>query len=234
MSDLSDLREYVCRQNCRLPEEGLVSLTWGNVSGRYDDLVAIKPSGVPYAEMTPDDIVVLDLEGTIVAGELRPSIDTATHLLLYRSFPDIGGVVHVHSTYATAFAQARLPITCLGTTHADHFNGPVPVTRQLTAEEVTDDYEANTGRIIVEHFRANGINPSHVPAILAAGHGPFVWGASASAAVDTAVALEASAHMALLTGLVKGSPPDPLEDWILAKHHERKHGAGAYYGQGKP
>ena len=127
-----------------------------------------------------------------------------------------------------------MPIECLGTTHADHFDGPVPVVRQLTADEVADQYEANTGRIIVEHFRANGINPSHVPAILAAGHGPFVWGDSASTAVDNAVALEASAHMALLTGMLTGSPPSRLEDWILAKHHERKHGAGAYYGQGKP
>jgi L-ribulose-5-phosphate 4-epimerase len=233
MSTISDLRDYVCQQNARLPEEGLVSLTWGNVSGRLGDLIAIKPSGVPYPGMTPDNIVVLDLDGSIVAGELRPSIDTATHLELYRSFPGIGGVVHAHSTYGTAFAQARIPLQCLGTTHADHFNGVVPVTRPLTADEVADEYEANTGRVIVEHFRINGINPKHVPAVLAAGHAPFVWGDSASAAVDNTVALEASAHMALLTGMLSGGQPDPLENWILAKHHERKHGAHAYYGQGK-
>ena len=234
MTKPADLREYIWAQNARLPEEGLVSLTWGNVSGRVDELVAIKPSGVHYAGMKPEDIVVLDLQGNIIAGELRPSIDTATHLELYREFPEIGGVVHAHSTYATAFAQARVPLTCLGTTHADHFNGPVPVTRPLSEDEVAEEYEANTGRVIVEHFRAHGINPLHVPAVLAAGHAPFVWGEDAAAAVNNTVALEASARMALLTGILTGSPPAALEDWILAKHHERKHGPNAYYGQGKP
>jgi L-ribulose-5-phosphate 4-epimerase len=232
LTNTADLREYVLAQNARLPDEGLVSLTWGNVSGRIDELIAIKPSGVPYAGMKPEDIVVLDLKGNIVAGEMRPSIDTETHLELYREFPEIGGVVHAHSTYATAFAQARVPLACFGTTHADHFNGPVPVTRPLSAGEVADEYEANTGRVIVEHFRAHGINPLHVPAVLAAGHAPFVWGPDAAAAVDNIVALEASARMAVLTGLVTGSEPVPLEDWILAKHHERKHGTNAYYGQG--
>jgi L-ribulose-5-phosphate 4-epimerase len=233
MTDLASIREYVWQQNARLPDEGLVSLTWGNVSGRLEDLIAIKPSGVPYAEMKPDDIVVLDLDGNTVAGELRPSIDTTTHLELYRAFPAIGGVVHVHSTYGTAFAQARTPIPCLGTTHADHFNGPVPVMRPLTAEEVADEYEVNTGRVIVEHLHSQAIDPLHVPAVLAAGHAPFVWGVDASTAVDNAVTLEASARMALLTGMLTGQEPMPLEGWILAKHHERKHGAGAYYGQGK-
>jgi L-ribulose-5-phosphate 4-epimerase len=235
MTSIAELREYVCEQNSRLPAEGLVSLTWGNVSGRSDDkeLIAIKPSGVPYPDMTPDDIVVLDMDGNIVAGELRPSIDTATHLELYRAFPDIGGVVHAHSTYGTAFAQARVPLACLGTTHADHFAGSVPVTRQLTAAEVAAAYEANTGKAIVELFRDNEINPMHVPGVLAAGHAPFVWGGNAASAVDNAVALEASAHMALLTRTLI-TEDRQLEDWILAKHHERKHGANAYYGQGKP
>jgi L-ribulose-5-phosphate 4-epimerase len=233
MTAVADLREYVCGQNSRLPAEGLVSLTWGNVSGRSGDLIAIKPSGVPYPGMTPDDIVVLDLDGSVVAGRLRPSIDTATHLELYRAFPEIGGVVHAHSTYGTAFSQARLPIECLGTTHADHFAGPVPVTRPLTAAEVATEYEANTGRVIVAHFRSSGINPMHVPGVLAAGHAPFVWGTNAANAVDNTVALEASARMALLTGMLTSNHPVPLEDWILAKHHERKHGANAYYGQGK-
>ncbi len=234
MTAISRLREYVCAQNARLPEERLVTLTWGNVSGRDGDLIAIKPSGVPYAAMTPADVVVLDLSGDVVAGELRPSIDTPTHLELYREFPGVGGMVHVHSPHATAFAQARKPLECLGTTHADHFDGAVPVTRPLRADEVADEYEANTGRVIVQHFRTHHIDPRHVPAVLAAGHGPFVWGDDASTAVDNAVALEACARMALLTGALTGVPPDPLEGWILAKHHERKHGTDAYYGQGKP
>lgn len=232
MTTIAELREYVCAQNARLPEEGLVSLTWGNVSGRLDDLVAIKPSGYGYESMQPDDIVVVDLNGDVVHGELRPSIDTATHLELYRAYPDIGGVVHAHSTYGTAFAQAREPIACFGTTHADHFNGTVPVTRGLSADEVADGYEANTGRVIIEHFTANRIDPMHVPAVLAAGHAPFTWGVDAASAVDNAVALEASAHMAVLTSLLTGGAAQPLDDWVLAKHHERKHGNNAYYGQG--
>jgi L-ribulose-5-phosphate 4-epimerase len=231
MTAISDLRELVWRENSRLPAERLVSLTWGNVSGRVDDLIAIKPSGVPYAALRPEDIVVIDIDGHRVAGELRPSTDTPTHIELYRGFPEIGGVVHAHSTYGTAFAQARMPIACLGTTHADHFDGPIPVTRALTADEVADEYEANTGRVIVEHFRSHMISPRHVPAVLAAAHAPFTWGDDAVAAVDNAVALEASARMAVLTGLLTGSQPDALEPWVLAKHHERKHGADAYYGQ---
>jgi L-ribulose-5-phosphate 4-epimerase len=232
MTGIQELREYVCLQNARLPEQGLVTLTWGNVSGRLDDLIAIKPSGVPYASLRPEHIVVLDLEGNVVAGDLRPSVDTATHLEMYREFSDIGGIVHVHSKYATAFAQARVPINCLGTTHADYFSGPVPLTRPLTEEEVAADYEANTGRIIVEHIHSQ-LALMHVPAVLAAGHAPFVWGLDAATAVDTAVALESCAHLALLTGALSAGPPHPLEDWVLAKHHDRKHGAGAYYGQGK-
>lgn len=236
MTSTAELRRYVCAQNKRLPAEGLVALTWGNVSGRSDDgsLIAIKPSGVPYPELTAEDIVVLDLDGAVVEGTLRPSTDTATHLELYRTFPDIGGVVHAHSVYGTAFSQARCPIECLGTTHADSFAGPVPVTRPLTPEEVAAEYEANTGRVIVEHFRTNGINPMHVPGVLVAGHAPFVWGGDAAAAVDTAVTLEAAARMALLTRLLTAGDPPLLEEWVLAKHHERKHGEDAYYGQGKP
>jgi len=227
------LREEVWRANRRLPEEGLVSLTWGNVSARSDDgrTFAIKPSGVPYADLTPDDIVVLDLDGTIVAGDLRPSMDTATHLELYRAFPCIGAVVHAHSTYGTAFCQARSPIDCLGTTHADHFAGPITVTRPLTADEVGDGYEVHTGHVIIEHIRDAGVDPGHVPAVLVAGHAPFVWGETATAAVDNAVALEASAHMALIARLLVGGDPPGLEPWIRATHNERKHGDNAYYGQ---
>ncbi len=233
MMSLDALREDVCRANRRLPSEGLVSLTWGNVSARSDDgsLFAIKPSGVPYDDLSPGEVVVLDLEGAIVAGDLRPSTDTATHLELYRAFPRIGAVVHAHSTYGTAFAQARVPIDCLGTTHADHFAGPITVTRPLSPDEVGDGYEVHTGRVIVEHIQQAGLDPLHVPAVLVAGHAPFVWGTSASAAVDNAVALEASAHMALITRLLTGGDPPLLESWILAAHHERKHGESAYYGQ---
>jgi L-ribulose-5-phosphate 4-epimerase len=234
MSETGELRRNVWRQNARLPAEGLVSLTWGNVSGRFGSLIAIKPSGVPYSQLTPDDIVVLDLDGNVVEGRLRPSTDAPTHLELYRAFPDIGGVVHAHSLYGTAFSQARVTIDCLGTTHADHFAGPVPVTRALRPDEVESEYEAHTGRVIVEHFRSGAIDPMHVPAVLAAGHAPFTWGPDAAAAVDNAVALEASARMALVTRMLVAGRPPPLEEWIVAKHHERKHGVNAYYGQGKP
>ena len=230
---VAELREAVCAANLRLPAEGLVTLTWGNVSGRSADgeLVAIKPSGVPYPELRPEHLVVLRLDGTVVAGDLRPSTDTATHLELYRSFPGVGGVVHVHSAHATAFAQARRALPCLGTTHADHFAGAVPVTRPLTEAEVSDDYERMTGHVIVDHFHRHGVNAVAIPGVLVAGHGPFTWGPSPDRAVDNAVALEAIAQIAILTGaLVDGTPPD-LEPHVLDVHHDRKHGSHAYYGQ---
>ncbi|MDY7101076.1 MAG: L-ribulose-5-phosphate 4-epimerase AraD [Actinomycetota bacterium] len=231
---IDELRTRVWEENLRLPAEGLVALTWGNVSARSDDgdLVAIKPSGVAYPDMKPDDIVVLDLDGNVVAGEMRPSTDTPSHLALYRAFDGVGGIVHVHSVHATAFAQARRPIPCLGTTHADHFAGPVPVTRPLTADEVAEDYEANTGTVVIDHFRAEGLDPMHVPGVLLAGHGPFVWGKNATKAVDNAVAIEQIARMAILSGTIAGGEAPDLEPWVLDPHFQRKHGPAAYYGQG--
>jgi L-ribulose-5-phosphate 4-epimerase len=234
MTDLDGLRARVLEENLRLPAEGLVTLTWGNVSGRSDDgrLVAIKPSGVSYATMTADHIVVVDLDGNLVAGDLRPSTDTPSHLALYRAFPDFGGIVHVHSVHATAFAQARRPIPCLGTTHADHFAGPVPVTRPLTPDEVGADYEGNTGAVVVDHLREHGLDPLHVPGVLVPGHGPFTWGASVTKAVDNAVAVEQIAKVALLTAAIAGVEPAELEPYVLRTHFERKQGSAAYYGQG--
>ncbi len=233
MNTIDDLRAEVCSANLRLPAEQLVALTWGNVSGRSADgeLVAIKPSGVPYTEMRPEHMVVLDLEGTIVKGDLRPSTDTPTHLELYRAFPELGGIVHVHSTHGTAFAQARRPLRCLGTTHADHFAGTVPITRPLTDAEVSGDYELTTGRVIVDHFRVNGIDPVAIPGVFVAGHAPFTWGPTPAKAVDNAVALEAVAHMAVLARSIAGGEPPELEAYVLDVHYERKHGANAYYGQ---
>ena len=230
---IDELRASVCAANLRLPAEGLVTLTWGNVSGRSSDgkLVAIKPSGVPYAEMRPEHMVVLTLDGEIVAGDLRPSTDTPTHLALYRAFPDAGGIAHAHSPHATAFAQARRPLPCLGTTHADHFAGPVPLTRPLTEAEVSSDYEANTGAVIVRHFEDNEIASVSTPGVLVAGHAPFVWGPTPSKAVDNAVALEAVAHMAILSTALLGNEPPELEPWVLDVHYQRKHGTGSYYGQ---
>lgn len=233
MSTVTDLQDAVCAANLRLPAEGLVTLTWGNVSGRSDDgeLVAIKPSGVPYRDMRPDQMVVMRLDGTIVTGDLRPSTDTATHLELYRAFDGVGGIVHVHSAFATAFAQARVPIPCLGTTHADHFNGAVPVTRPLTAAEVQDGYERHTGTVIVEHFTTNQLAPTELPAVLVAGHAPFVWGSTPDKAVDNAVALEAVASMAVTVRTLNAAAP-ALEPWVLDVHYQRKHGDNKYYGQG--
>lgn len=227
---LDDLRAQVCAANLALVEHGLVTLTWGNVSGidRDQGVFAIKPSGVPYHGMSPDDMVLVDLDGTVVEGALRPSSDTPTHLALYRAFDAVGGVTHTHSTHATALCQARRALPCLGTTHADHFAGTVPLTRQLTPDEVRDDYEGNTGTVIVESFA--DLEPGEIPAVLVAGHGPFTWGADARTAVDNAVALDACARMALLSGLLDGTPPQ-LEAHLLRQHHERKHGPHAYYGQ---
>lgn len=222
--------------NIRLWKEGLVALTWGNVSVRDGDTMLIKPSGVPYADLQADDIVPVSVaDGQVVpssfrGSSLRPSMDTDTHLALYRAFPDIGAIVHVHCRTATAFSQARRPLECFGTTHADHFAGPVGVTRQLTADEVADGYEANTGTVIVEHVNERPESALEVPAVLVAGHAPFVWGATAKAAVNNSVALEECALMAAQT-LALNPQATPIEPWLLQTHHDRKHGATAYYGQ---
>jgi L-ribulose-5-phosphate 4-epimerase len=227
---LDDLREDVCEANRALVDHGLVTLTWGNVSGICPERrhVAIKPSGVSYRELTPEHIVVVDLEGDVVEGDLRPSSDTPTHVLLYRHFPGIGGISHTHSRYGTAFAQARREIPCLGTTHADHFHGAVPVTRPLRPGEVEEDYEANTGRVIAERFE--GIDPLEIPAVLVAGHAPFTWGRTVQEALENAVALEAIAAMAAAT-LALDPAAAALEEHVLEKHFRRKHGKTAYYGQ---
>jgi len=227
---LKSLRESVCTANCDLVRAGLVTLTWGNVSGidRQRGLIVIKPSGVPYDKLEPTHMVVVDLEGNLVEGELRPSSDTPSHLILYRHFEQVGGIVHTHSRYATMFAQARHEIPCLGTTHADHFHGPVPITRPLTESEVADDYEGHTGRVIVERFAQ--LNPQATPAVLAAGHGPFTWGASAAQAIENAIALEAVAEMTLGTWQIDRQAPE-LEPYVREKHYQRKHGSNAYYGQ---
>jgi L-ribulose-5-phosphate 4-epimerase len=229
---LPRLRAEVTAANISLNRLGLVTLTWGNVSGidRKRGLVVIKPSGVSYASMKPGDMVIVDLNGKVIEGRLRPSSDTPTHLELYRSFPDIGGITHTHSTYATVFAQAMRELPCLGTTHADHFYGTVPLTRLLTEAEVASDYEGNTGKVIVE--RLQGMDPTAVPAILVAGHAPFCWGKSAEDSVANSLALERVAEMALAVHQLRPGAP-PLPHYILEKHYKRKHGPGASYGQKK-
>jgi L-ribulose-5-phosphate 4-epimerase len=227
---LDALREAVCEANRALVHHGLVTLTWGNVSGICAERlhVAIKPSGVPYEELMPEHVVIVDLDGNVVEGELRPSSDTPTHVALYRRFQHLGGITHTHSRHATAFAQARREIPCLGTTHADHFRGPVPVTRPLSETEVQDRYEANTAVVIIERFA--GLDPLHMPAVLVAGHAPFVWGRTVAESVQNAVALEAVAAMTLDT-LALNAEPLELEEHVREKHYGRKHGKDAYYGQ---
>jgi len=220
------MREAVLAANLALPAHGLVTLTWGNVSGidRERGLVAIKPSGVPYESMTLADLVLVDLEGNVVEGERRPSTDTPTHLELYQAYDWIGGIVHTHSPWATSWAQAEREIPLLGTTHADLSARPIPLTRPLTASEIDEDYEGATGRALVEATN------EHDSCALVRGHGPFAWGASPAAAVEAAVTLEQVARLALLTTLLA---PDaqPLDDAVRRKHFERKHGPHAYYGQ---
>ena len=230
---LERLKEEVLQANLSLQRHGLVTLTWGNASGidRGRSLVVIKPSGVDYVALTAGDMVVVDLAGKIVEGSLRPSSDTPAHVVLYSACPAIGGVVHTHSTFATMFAQACREIPCLGTTQADLFHGPVPLTRFLTADEVRDDYEANTGRVIVE--RMAGLDWESTPGVLLAGHAPFTWGSDTDAAVRHAVALERIAHMAFGTMLLNPES-GALPRYVLDKHHRRKHGPDAYYGQKKP
>ena len=231
---LEELRRAVCAANLELPRRGLVTYTWGNVSGidRERGLVVIKPSGVEYDELTPERLVVVGLDGRRVEGELNPSSDTKTHLELYRAFPSLGGVVHTHSTFAVAWAQAGRDIPCYGTTHADYFYGAVPCTRFLACEEIDEDYEGNTGRVIVETFRKRRIDPGHVPAVICRGHGPFAWGRDAAEAVYHAAVLEEVAKMAFLTRMIDESAqyaPQTIQD----KHFLRKHGPDAYYGQGR-
>jgi L-ribulose-5-phosphate 4-epimerase len=228
---LEALREEVLEANLELVRRGLVLYTFGNVSGiaRDQRLVVIKPSGVPYETMKPADLVVVDLEGRTIEGSLRPSSDLPTHLVLYRAFPEIGGVAHTHSRCATAWAQAGREIPCLGTTHADYFHGAVPVTEPLTPQEIESDYEASTGHIIVR--RMVGVSPLEMPAVLVASHGPFCWGKTASEAAHNAVLLEEVALVALLT-LAANPEARPVSRALLDKHFHRKHGSGAYYGQG--
>jgi len=224
------LREQVLEANLELVRRGLVLYTFGNASGidRAQGLVAIKPSGVPYEKMQSSDIVLVDMEGKIVEGKLRPSSDLATHLILYQAFPAIGGVVHTHSRNATVWAQASRPIPCFGTTHADYFYGPIPVTEHLRGSEVEEAYEVNTGHAIVKRFQ--GMDPLQMPAVLVAGHAPFTWGGSAAEAAHHAVVLEEIAQTALHTLAVN---PDaaPISQALLDKHFFRKHGVKAYYGQ---
>ncbi len=228
----ADLKQQVVDANRALVSAGLVTLTWGNASAidRSTGRVAIKPSGVAYENLTADNLVVVDLAGNVVEGDLRPSSDTRTHLELYRAFTGIGAVVHTHSPCATAFAQAGVALPCLGTTHADHFHGPVPVARALTKDEVAGDYEHATGLRIVERFRELELDPLDMPAVLLKHHAPFTWGKTVRAALDNSIALEACAAMALKTWQLKPET-GPIPGHILDKHHERKHGDAAYYGQ---
>jgi L-ribulose-5-phosphate 4-epimerase len=229
---LETLREEVLEANLELVRRGLVLFTFGNASG-YDPAsghVAIKPSGVPYDRLTPADLVITDLAGKIIAGELRPSSDLATHLALYRAFPGVHGVVHTHSRYATAWAQAGVDIPCLGTTHADYFPGPIPVTPHMQAPEIQSEYEWNTGQVIIRRFAE--LDPLLTPAVLVAGHAPFCWGPSVTAAAHTAVVIEELAHMAYLTMTIRADV-EALPAALHNKHFLRKHGPGAYYGQNK-
>ncbi len=229
---LEQLKDGVCRANLDLVKFGLVTLTWGNVSGisRAEGLVVIKPSGVGYDVMKASDMVVVDLNGKIIEGNLRPSSDTPTHVALYKAFPAIGGIAHSHSEFATIFAQAWKEVPCFGTTHADAFYGNIPVTRLLTKKEVDEDYELNTGKAIIQRFKK--LDPAAIPGVLVAGHAPFTWGNTPADAVKNNLVLERVARMALYS-LQLNPRLKPLPKHIMDKHHQRKHGPGAYYGQKK-
>jgi L-ribulose-5-phosphate 4-epimerase len=238
---LPSLREEVLHANQEIARLGLAVHTFGNASGisragldgsGAEPIVAIKPSGVAYATMTPADLVLITLDGTIVEGTLRPSSDLDTHLLLYREFPQIGGVVHTHSEFATSWAQACQPIPCLGTTHADYFHGPVPVTEPLTSEEVAEAYVLNTGAVIARLFREQNLDPIAVPGVLVAGHAPFAWGKTPAAAVEHADLLEYIARLAWRT-VTLGAPAEGLARYVAEHHYQRKHGPKATYGQKK-
>lgn len=225
-----NLKIDVCEANLELKRNNLIIYSWGNVSGidRDKGIVAIKPSGVSYDTLCPDDIVLLDLEGTVVEGKLRPSSDTPTHLELYRNYPNIGGVCHTHSLHATIWAQACRPIPCFGTTHADYYYGSIPVTGLMTDDQIATDYELNTGKVIVETFST--LDPDQMPAVLVANHGPFTWGPTPTKSVESAVVLEQVAEMALKTSILNPELP-AISQTLLDKHYLRKHGKNAYYGQ---
>lgn len=227
---LEVLKKMVFEANMELPKRGLITYTWGNVSARdwNSSLVVIKPSGVSYEAMRIDDMVVVDLDGNVVEGKLRPSSDTPTHLVLYKHYPSIGGIVHTHSTYATAWAQACREIPCYGTTHADYFYGPIACARAVSEQELHDGYEANTGRVITEVYKPEEVLA--VPGILCSHHGPFSWGQDAAGAVHNAVVMEEIARMAYITASLNPTI-NSIPQRILDKHYLRKHGAGAYYGQ---
>lgn len=230
-----DLKKQVYEANMLLPKYNLVTFTWGNVSAvdRFKNVMVIKPSGVEYNVMTPDDMVVVDLDtGNVVEGDKNPSSDTPTHLVLYRAFKNIGGIVHTHSRMATSFAQAGKGIIPLGTTHSDYFYGEIPCTRELTAAEIKGDYEAETGNVIAEVFENRGINPDDIPGVLVKNHGPFSWGTDAFNAVHNAVVLEEVANMNFNTMLINPGV-EKINRNLLNKHYLRKHGANAYYGQSK-
>ncbi len=230
---LKELRRQVYEANMRLPQLHLVTFTWGNASGidRDRGMFVIKPSGVPYEDLTPDDMVVVDMEGEVLQGKCKPSSDTPTHLVLYQRFPDIGGIVHTHSRWATIWAQAARAIPPYGTTHADYFHGPVPCARALTRQELDEGYERASGVVLADHFMNHSINPVHVPAGLLAHHGPFAWGKDVDEAVYHAAVLEEVAMMAFHTELLPAGQKADMPEHILDKHFSRKHGPNAYYGQ---
>lgn len=232
---LEELKQQVYEANLELPKNNLITLTWGNVSGidREAGLVVIKPSGVSYSLMKPEDMVVLDLNGKTVEGNLRPSSDTPTHLALYREYPELGGITHTHSRWATVMAQAGLDIPALGTTHADYFYGAIPCARCLSPEEIDEDYEGNTGKLIIDTFKMRSIKPMDVPAVLLKSHGPFTWGKTPAKAVENAIVLEEVAFMAWHGLSLSNNTIEPVPQSLLDKHYFRKHGANAYYGQSK-
>lgn len=229
---LEDLKNQVYEANMALPKYNLVVFTWGNVSGidREKELVVIKPSGVEYEELTPEDMVVVDFDGNVVEGNLKPSSDTATHIELYKKFENIGGVVHTHSSWAVSFAQAGVSIPAAGTTHADYFYGDIPVTRKMTEEEIVRNYEKNTGVVIAETFNEKGIDPDTIPGVLVNDHGPFTWGDSPENAMHNSVVLENIAEMTYRS-LQLESKEIQMDQALLDKHYLRKHGKDAYYGQ---